>query len=81
MVRSGNAVYPTADGGDMSTGDKISNKAEETKGSVKKNVGDATGNDDMAAEGRSDESKGRAKQAGENVKDAAKNAKDAVTPD
>ena len=61
----------------MGADDKMSNKAEELKGKVKKNVGNATGDDEMMAEGEADETKGNMKQAGERVKDAAKNVKDA----
>ncbi|MCW2880571.1 MAG: CsbD family protein [Sphaerisporangium sp.] len=61
----------------MGAEDKISNKAEELKGKVKKGVGDVTGDDELKAEGEADETKGNVKQAGERVKDAAKNVKDA----
>ncbi|MEV7965933.1 CsbD family protein [Sphaerisporangium sp. NPDC088356] len=61
----------------MGADDKISNKAEELKGKVKKGVGDATGDDELRAEGEADETKGNMKQAGERVKDAAKNVKNA----
>jgi uncharacterized protein YjbJ (UPF0337 family) len=62
----------------MGVEDKISNKAEELKGKVKKGAGDATGDDRLKAEGEADEAKGHIKQAGERVKDAAKNVKNAV---
>ncbi|MEU8266126.1 CsbD family protein [Sphaerisporangium sp. NPDC049002] len=61
----------------MGADDKISNKAEELKGKVKKGVGDVTGDDELRAEGEADEAKGHVKQAGERVKDAAKNVKNA----
>jgi uncharacterized protein YjbJ (UPF0337 family) len=61
----------------MGADDKISNKAEEVKGKMKKGVGDVTGDDELRAEGEADEAKGNVKQAGERVKDAAKNVKDA----
>ena len=56
----------------MSERDKLSNKAQEVKGSVKEKVGDATDNRDLQAKGKSDQSKGNLKQAGEKVKDAFK---------
>ncbi|MFC4590781.1 CsbD family protein [Sphaerisporangium corydalis] len=61
----------------MGAGDKISNKAQELKGKIKRGVGDATDDDRLRAEGEADEAKGHVKQAGEKVKDAAKNVKDA----
>ncbi|GAA1257271.1 CsbD family protein [Sphaerisporangium rubeum] len=61
----------------MGADDKISNKAEQLKGKAKKGIGEATGDEDLRAEGRADESSGRMKEAGERVKDAAKNVKKA----
>jgi uncharacterized protein YjbJ (UPF0337 family) len=52
--------------------DKIENKGEELKGKAKETVGDATGNEQWQAEGKSDQAKGSLKQAGEKVKDAVK---------
>ena len=54
----------------MSNDDKLSNKGENLKGQAKEKVGDATDNQDMAAEGQADQTKGNLKQAGEKVKDA-----------
>jgi uncharacterized protein YjbJ (UPF0337 family) len=56
----------------MSTEDKAANKAEEIKGKVKKETGEAVGNPRLEAEGRADQTKGNLKQAGEKVKDAFK---------
>jgi uncharacterized protein YjbJ (UPF0337 family) len=56
----------------VSDTDKISNKAEELKGRVKENVGDAIDNEQMQGEGKIDQAKGNLKQAGEKVKDAVK---------
>ncbi len=56
----------------MSAMDKLSNKAEELKGKGKETVGDATGNDDLKAEGQTDQAKGDLKQAGEKIKDVFK---------
>lgn len=48
----------------------IRNKAEELKGGFKENVGDATDNESLQAEGAIDKAKAKAKQGVENVKDA-----------
>ena len=56
----------------MSAMDKIKNKAEELTGQGKEKVGDATGNEDMQAQGEKDQASGNLKQAGENVKDVFK---------
>lgn len=58
----------------MGIGDKVDNSFEEHKGKAKETVGDATGNEELKAEGQSDQSKANLKQAGENAKDAWKNA-------
>ncbi len=63
----------------MGADDKIQNKAQEFGGKGKEAVGNATGNDRLAAEGQADQSESKVKQAGEKVKDAGKNIKDAVT--
>ncbi len=63
----------------MGADDKIQNKGQELGGKGKEAVGDATGNDRLAADGQADQSESKAKQAGEKVKDAGKNIKDAVT--
>ena len=56
----------------MSGTDKMKNKSEETTGKAKESLGKATGDDDMRAEGKADQSKGSAKQAGEKIKDVFK---------
>ncbi|MFF2121295.1 CsbD family protein [Kitasatospora sp. NPDC058184] len=56
----------------MGIGKKAAHKAEAVKGSVKKNVGRATGDRALEAEGRGDQFKGNIKQAGAKVKDAFK---------
>ncbi|WP_410651491.1 CsbD family protein [Amycolatopsis sp. cmx-4-54] len=60
----------------MSLGDKISNKAEEFGGKAKETAGDATGNDELRAEGQADQAKAGLKGAVENVKDAVGDAAD-----
>jgi uncharacterized protein YjbJ (UPF0337 family) len=61
----------------MGFDDKISNTAEEAKGKVKEEFGDATDNESLEAEGKADQSEANVKQAGEKVKDAAGDVKDA----
>lgn len=56
----------------MAFDDKVSNKSEELKGKVKEGAGNATGDQELQAEGRADQASGQAKQAGEKVKDAVK---------
>ena len=61
----------------MGLDDKVSNAAEEAKGKVKEGVGNATNNDDLAAEGKADQTSAKVKQAGDKVGDAAGDVKDA----
>ena len=56
----------------MSALDKAKNKAEELGGKLKEGAGEATGDDNLKAEGELDQSKGNLKQAGEKVKDVFK---------
>ena len=56
----------------MGIGDKAKNAAEDLTGKGKEGLGDATGDDEMKAEGKTDQSKASLKKAGENVKDAFK---------
>lgn len=63
----------------MGLDDKIKNKTEEASGAIKENVGEATDNRDLEAEGAADRSEGKLKQAGEKLKDAAGSVKDAFT--
>jgi uncharacterized protein YjbJ (UPF0337 family) len=56
----------------MATEDKARNKVTEMKGKAKKETGKALGNEQMEAEGQTDQAKGNLKQAGEKVKDAFK---------
>lgn len=62
----------------MSTSDKASNKIQDVKGRAKEAAGSATGDRDLAAEGRGDQAKAAVKDAGEKVKDAGSRVKDAV---
>lgn len=63
----------------MSVTDKTKNKAQEAVGRAKQATGGATGNKDLANEGRVDESKAQLKQAGEKAKDALDKLKDSFT--
>ena len=58
----------------MSVGvdDKAKNKVEELKGQAKEGLGQATDDQELEAEGRTDQAKSDLKQAGEQVKDAFK---------
>jgi uncharacterized protein YjbJ (UPF0337 family) len=62
----------------MGLDDKLKNAAQEVSGKAKKNVGDATDNRDLQAEGATDEAGANVKQAGEKVKDAARGAADGL---
>ena len=61
----------------MGLDDKIENKADEAKGKIKEQVGDATDNERLEAEGKADQSEANLNQAGEKVKDAVDDVKDA----
>ena len=63
----------------MGLKDKAENKVDELKGQGKESAGRATGDRDLEAEGKADQTEGKVKQAGEHVKDAAKDAKDGLT--
>ena len=52
--------------------DKLENKKDEIKGATKEHVGEATDNEQMEREGKTDQSVSNLKQAGEKVKDAFK---------
>jgi uncharacterized protein YjbJ (UPF0337 family) len=56
----------------MSATDKFKNATDSAMGSAKEKVGDATGNEDLQAEGQVDKTTADAKQAGEKVKDVFK---------
>jgi uncharacterized protein YjbJ (UPF0337 family) len=56
----------------MGMGDKISNKSEELKGKGKEEVGKATDDKELEAEGHTDQAKTNMKQAGEKIKDMFK---------
>lgn len=56
----------------MGTEDKAKNVGEDWKGKAKEAAGSATGDRELEAEGKADQSKSSLKQAGEKVKDAFK---------
>ena len=56
----------------MSGMDKMKNKVEELGGQAKEHTGRATGDEQLEAEGKTDQASGSLKQAGEKVKDVFK---------
>lgn len=54
----------------MATGDQAENKMNEFKGQAKEKLGEATGNEQWQAEGKSEQVQSGLKQAAEKVKDA-----------
>jgi uncharacterized protein YjbJ (UPF0337 family) len=58
----------------MATDDKLRNKGENLKGKAKETVGRATDDEELEAQGRTDQAKSSLKDAGEKVKDAIKDA-------
>lgn len=61
----------------MGFDDKVSNKAEDLKGQAKEGWGQATGNESLEAEGKSDQVSASVKDGVEKVKDAVSDLKDA----
>jgi uncharacterized protein YjbJ (UPF0337 family) len=62
----------TEKGTAVSATDKAKNKAQATKGKVKKGAGKALNDPVMEGKGKAEQAKGNLKQAGEKVKDAGK---------
>lgn len=60
----------------MGVDDKFENKAEDFGGKAKETIGDATGDDQLKAEGATDQLKAKAKDVGEKVKDLGADVKD-----
>ncbi len=56
----------------MGIDDKVDNKSEELAGKAKEGIGKATDDEQLEAEGKTDQSKSNLKQAGEKIKDAFK---------
>jgi uncharacterized protein YjbJ (UPF0337 family) len=62
--------YLAYGGGEMSFADKVSHKAREVRGRIKRTTGSVTGNWSMEAEGRAQEVAGKLGQTDERIKDA-----------
>ncbi|WP_066517628.1 CsbD family protein [Curtobacterium ammoniigenes] len=60
----------------MSASDDMKNTSEKLVGKGKEAVGDATGNDRLKAEGKTDQASASVKQGAADVKDAAKGVAD-----
>jgi uncharacterized protein YjbJ (UPF0337 family) len=58
--------------------DKLRNRFTMSKGAAKQNVGRATGDRTMQAEGKGERVEGAGRQVGEQVKDTGKNVRDAL---
>jgi len=56
----------------MGAVDKAKNAAQDVVGKGKEAVGDATGNEDLKAQGQADQVQAKAKKVGERVKDTVK---------
>jgi uncharacterized protein YjbJ (UPF0337 family) len=56
----------------MGLDDKLKNAAEDASGKAKEAAGRATDNEELEAEGKSDQAKASLKKAGENIKDVFK---------
>ncbi len=57
----------------------LEDKFEDIKGKAKEEIGKATGDDQMQAEGVGEQLKASAKEAGQKIADIASKAKDAIT--
>ena len=58
----------------MATDDKLRNQGQDLKGKAKESIGRATDDEELEAQGRTDQAKASLKDAGEQVKDAIKDA-------
>ena len=56
----------------MATDDKLRNQGQDLKGKAKESIGRATDDEELEAQGRTDQAKSSLKDAGEKVKDAIK---------
>ena len=63
----------------MGLDDKLSNKGEDLGGKLKEGAGNATGDDELRAEGKGDQASASVKDGVEHAKDAAKDIKDGFT--
>lgn len=62
----------------MGIEDKFKNEAEDLGGKAKENLGEATGDDSLKAEGKGDQASAGLKKAGEKLKDAGAEAKEKI---
>jgi len=62
----------------MSAMDKAKNAAKDAAGKVKETVGGATNNEDLEAEGKSEQVEADVRKGAENVKDTASDVKNSV---
>ena len=60
----------------MGVDDKFENNAEEFGGRAKETIGDVTGDDQLKAEGATDQLKAKTKDVGESVKDLGSSVRD-----
>ena len=60
----------------MGVDDKFENKAEDLGGRAKETIGDVTGDDQLKAEGATDQLKAKTKDVGESVKDLGSSVRD-----
>ena len=60
----------------MGVDDKFENNAEELGGRAKETIGDVTGDDQLKAEGATDQLKAKTKDVGESVKDLVSSVRD-----
>ena len=60
----------------MGVDDKFENRADELGGRAKETIGDVTGDDQLKAEGATDQLKAKTKDVGESVKDLGSSVKD-----
>ena len=60
----------------MGVDDKFENKAEDLGGRAKETTGDVTGDDQLKAEGATDQLKAKTKDVGESVKDLVSSVRD-----
>ena len=60
----------------MGVDDKFENNAEELGGRAKETIGDVTGDDQLEAEGATDQLKAKTKDVGESVKDLGSSVRD-----
>jgi uncharacterized protein YjbJ (UPF0337 family) len=58
----------------VATDDKLRNQGEDLKGKAKETIGRATDDEELEAQGRTDQATSNLKQAGEKVKDAIRDA-------